>query len=149
MVDPLIFRMIPDTHFGDCVVDFDIGPQMANIDPEDFRNVFLNNHDNFLDMIEEGSEERDRIKEYANYGPPDTPYTGGDCEICGEAWHSDEGYEIVADGTRIDVYEWFDANRPDLMAMGLVSPTHGPDRCECCRWVIPLDTQTVINRHDA
>ena len=155
VVDPLDFLMVPDFHGDDCAIRFDIGPAMMAIPPEDFEaelcTYYRGNGDNeldpFLDMISSGSDVRDSLREYATDGPPDTPHTGGTCEICGESWHSDEGYEIVSVEGRDDVFMWFDRNRPDLVARGLISSEHGPGRCTCCR--VPLETQTVINRHDA
>jgi hypothetical protein len=155
VVDPLDFLMVPDFHGGGCAIRFDIGPAMRAISPEDFEAELLgyyrdvrssNQPEYFLDMISTGSTWRDGIREYCE-DPPDTPHTGGTCEICGESWYADEGYEIVASDGHDDVYMWFDRNRPDLVARGLISSEHGPGRCTCCR--IPLETQTVINRHDA
>jgi hypothetical protein len=147
VVDPLDFLMVPDFHGGGCAIRFDIGPEMRTISPDSFQSAFLGGlNSNFLDMINEGSAWRDGIREYCE-DPPDTPHTGGTCEICGESWYADEGYEIVASDGHDDVYMWFDRNRPDLVARGLISSEHGPGRCTCCR--IPLETQTVINRHDA
>jgi len=136
MEDPLMFRMVPDFHGIDCAIDFDIAPAMLTISPEDFENAFLS-EGYFLDMIDEGSETRDGIKEYSDE-PPDTPYRDGECGVCSESWYRDEGYEIVSVDGRDDVFMWFDRNRPDLVQLGLISPYHGRRRSFTMR--------TVINR---
>ena len=147
--DPLMFRMIPDFHGEDCAIDFDIGPAMRAISPEDFEAELCTRYywgkpmkthppDTFLNMIENGGSTRDSIVEYATEGPPDRPHQGGECEVCHRSWYSDEGYEIVAVEGRDDVFMWFDRNRPDLVERGLISREHGK------RFPFPL--RTIINR---
>lgn len=147
--DPLIFRMVPDFHGQDCAIDFDIGPAMRAITPEDFEAELCTRYhwgkpgetypaDTFLDMIDNGSSTRDSLSEYASDGPPDKPHQGGECEVCHRHWHADEGYEIVAVEGRDDVFMWFDRNRPDLVERGLISREHGK------RFRFP--TRTIINR---
>ena len=146
MDDPLMFRMIPDFHGEDCAIDFDIGPAMLAITPDDFEAelcTYYRNHgddevDPFLDMISSGNHVRDSLGEYATEGPPDKPYQGGECEVCHRHWYSDEGYEIVSVEGRDDVFMWFDRNRPDLVERGLISGEYGKR--------LPFLTRTVINR---
>jgi len=147
MDDPLMFRMVPDFHGSDCAIDFDIGPAMLAISPEDFVDELLgyyadvrrsNQPDYFLDLIDTGSIYRDSIAEYATEGPPDTPHQGGECEVCYRDWGADEGHEIVAVDGRDDVFMWFDRNRPDLVKLGLISPEHGKR--------LLFSTRTIINR---
>ena len=146
MEDPLMFRMVPDFHGIDCAIDFDIGPAMLAISPEDFETelcTYYRNHgdeelDPFLDMISSGNQIRDSLGEYATEGPPDKPYRGGECGVCGESWYADEGHEIVSVDGRDDVFMWFDRNRPDLVERGLISGDHGKR--------LPFLTRTVINR---
>jgi hypothetical protein len=144
--DPLMFRMIPDFHGIDCARDFDIGPAMMEITPDDFERDFCsyyrtnNNNavDPFLNMISSGNHVRDSLDEYATEGPFDKPHRGGECEVCYRRWYADEGYEIVAVDGRDDVFMWFDRNRPDLVKLGLISSEHGKS------FLFP--TRTIINR---
>lgn len=147
MEDPLMFRMVPDIHGIDCAIDFDIGPAMLAISPEDFEAELLgyyrdvrssNRPEYFLDMISTGSTWRDAIAEYATEGPPDTPHQLGECEVCHLHWYADEGHEVVAVDGRDDVFMWFDRNRPDLVELGLISKEHGK------RFSFP--TRPIINR---